>query len=135
MEAIVKVLRTHGPGVILGMVAIVIALAGTSIALPGKNKVDGNDLKANTAGAKALKATTTAATNVALPGNSAVDGIATCPAGTQVIAGGGKIDNAAVGEQQFTLESYMSGNGWYVRVGNSGGAPRTLTVEAYCLQK
>ena len=123
-----QTIRKHmSPGIVLGIIAIVIALTGTSIAAI--------KLKANTVGAKQLKPITTASTNVALPGHSAVEGIANCPTGSDVISGGGKIDNATVGENQFTLESYKSGNGWYVRVGNSGNDSRTLTVEAYCLKK
>ena len=35
------------PGVVLGVIAILIALSGTSIALPGKNSVDSGDIKKN----------------------------------------------------------------------------------------
>jgi hypothetical protein len=35
------------PGVALGVIAIMIALSGTSIALPGKNSVDSGDIKKN----------------------------------------------------------------------------------------
>jgi len=35
------------PGVVLGVIAILIALSGTSIALPGKNTVDSGDIKKN----------------------------------------------------------------------------------------
>jgi hypothetical protein len=35
------------PGVVLGLIAILIALSGTSIALPGKNSVDSGDIKKN----------------------------------------------------------------------------------------
>ncbi|HKG36446.1 MAG TPA: hypothetical protein VKA89_08425 [Solirubrobacterales bacterium] len=39
--------RKVSPGVVLGVVAILIALSGTSIALPGKNSVDSGDIKKN----------------------------------------------------------------------------------------
>jgi hypothetical protein len=35
------------PGVVLGTVALIVALSGTSIALPGKNSVDSGDIKKN----------------------------------------------------------------------------------------
>ncbi len=35
------------PGVVLGVIAILIALSGTSIALPGTNSVDSGDIKKN----------------------------------------------------------------------------------------
>ena len=35
------------PGVVLGVIAILIALSGTSIALPGRNSVDSGDIKKN----------------------------------------------------------------------------------------
>jgi hypothetical protein len=47
--------RRLNPGTIIGVVALVFALAGSAAALPGKNKVDANDLKKNSVKTKALK--------------------------------------------------------------------------------
>ena len=38
------------PGVVLGVIALVVGLSGTAIALPGKNKVTKNDIRANAVG-------------------------------------------------------------------------------------
>jgi hypothetical protein len=43
------------PASLLALVALVFALAGTAVALPGKNKVDANDIKKNAVKSKAIK--------------------------------------------------------------------------------
>jgi len=48
MRSIGRSIRSKtSPGVVLGVIAILIALSGTSIALPGKNTVDSGDIKKN----------------------------------------------------------------------------------------
>ena len=44
------------PAMGVAFVALLVALSGTAIALPGKNKVDKNDIKKNAGGAKQIKA-------------------------------------------------------------------------------
>lgn len=39
--------RAPAPGTVLGLVALIVALAGTAVALPGKKQIDKNDLRAN----------------------------------------------------------------------------------------
>jgi hypothetical protein len=39
--------RRISPGVVLGAIALIVALSGTSIALPGTNSVDSGDIKRN----------------------------------------------------------------------------------------
>ena len=46
--------RLPSPGALLAVIALIVALAGTATALPGKNKVDSNDLKRGAVKAKAL---------------------------------------------------------------------------------
>lgn len=48
--------RLPGPGVVLGVVALVAALTGTAVALPGKNTVTSQDIKANAVKAKQIAA-------------------------------------------------------------------------------
>jgi hypothetical protein len=44
------------PAMAVALVALIVALSGSAIALPGKNKVDKNDIKRNAVGAKQIKA-------------------------------------------------------------------------------
>jgi hypothetical protein len=39
--------RRPSPGTVLGLIALIVALAGTAVALPGKKSIDKNDLRAN----------------------------------------------------------------------------------------
>ena len=54
MESIRR--RLPGPGVVLAVVALVAALAGTAVALPGKNTVNSRDIKANAVKAQDIAA-------------------------------------------------------------------------------
>lgn len=45
---------TH-PGVVLGVIALIVALSGSAIALPGKNKVTKNDIRANAVGSSEIR--------------------------------------------------------------------------------
>lgn len=47
--------RRPSVGTVISVVALVFALAGSAIALPGKNNVDANDIKKNAVKTKALK--------------------------------------------------------------------------------
>ena len=48
-------IRRPSPALIVAMVALVAALGGTAVGLPGKKKIDGNDLKKNVVGLKSMK--------------------------------------------------------------------------------
>jgi hypothetical protein len=129
-------IRKHvSPGVVLGVVALVIALAGTSIALPGKGSVDGNDLKKKSVGAKALRATSTQTRTESVAQGAYGEQTVPCPGGQQLISGGGSWDNTAKTEFTPVVESNKEANGWHVRAFNGHTAARTLTVYAYCLKK
>jgi hypothetical protein len=137
-----RIRRHLTPGLALGVVAIVVALAGTSVALPGKNSVDAGDLKKNSVaktevaknaiGSEELGGVTTTAVSVGVPSGTNGELTATCPSG-QAIGGGVKWDNPNVQNDNTVNESYLSGNGWYARGENQSGVDRTLTVEVYCL--
>jgi hypothetical protein len=47
--------RRPSPAMVVAFVALVAALGGSAVALPGKNKVDKNDIKKNAVGAKQIK--------------------------------------------------------------------------------
>ena len=122
--------RLPAPGLVVAIVALVAALAGSAVALPGKNTVDGNDLRAGVVKAKNIKnsAVTRAKIRVnavtgARVANESLSGadinetslggpllrgfsfdtddsgegtgvrqaFATCPAGTVLLGGGGRI--------------------------------------------
>jgi hypothetical protein len=56
--------------------------------------------------------------------------VATCPAGTQVLSGGGGTNSIDV----VGVESFQSGNGWLWFARNFGGAAHTIFATAVCLQ-
>lgn len=47
--------KRPSPALIVAMVALVAALGGTAVGLPGKKNIDGNDLKKNVVGLKSMK--------------------------------------------------------------------------------
>ena len=68
-------------------------------------------------------------TSVAIPANgNATAGVA-CPAGTQVVSGGGTTSSFLV----FGVSSFQSGNGWLVAYHSTSGAAQTITPIATCL--
>lgn len=67
------------------------------------------------------------ATAIAANGNAAA--AVACPAGTQVISGGGTPSSFGV----FMVSSLQSGNGWIVAYHNSTAAAATITPIATCL--
>ena len=72
--------RLPSPAMIVGCVALIAALGGTAVALPGKNKVDKNDLKKNVVGTKNLKknvVTTNKIRSGAVTNKSLADGAVT----------------------------------------------------------
>ena len=52
-----------------------------------------------------------------------------CPAGTQVLSGGGTTSSFGV----VNVSSFQSGNGWIVAYHNNDAVPRTITAIATCL--
>jgi len=198
--------RRPTPATAIALVALFVALSGTAVALPGKNRVDSNDPKRGSVGTRAIAnnsvrssdirtgnvrssdvlndsltgddilentlgkvpsavsadsarpsgpaggsltgtypnptlgtdsvraaqfgnmITVTNVTNVPINGDGSVT--ATCPAGTQVISGGGQ-------PQFFGVEmttSVRNGNAWLYQAKNLSGAASNMTAQAYCLQ-
>jgi hypothetical protein len=67
--------------------------------------------------------------NIAATGNGSVT--ATCPAGTQVLSGGGGASSFTV----FMVESFQQGNGWIAVFRNTDGSAHTIFATAVCLQQ
>ena len=92
--------RRPSPGLIVAMIALVIALAGTAQALPGHNKVDKNDIKKNAVRSKAIKAaavTTAKLADGAVTTAKLADGSVTTPKLAESAVSSGKIADDAVG--------------------------------------
>ena len=68
-------------------------------------------------------------TSVAIPANGNAQASVACPAGTQVVSGGGTTSSFLV----FTVSSFQSGNGWLVAYHSTSGAAQTITPIATCL--
>jgi hypothetical protein len=144
-----RIISHISPGIIIGLIALIIALAGTAVALPGSKLIDKNDYKKKSVTTRALARgavtegkladdavgasklgninTRTASTSVI--GGTFGDAIANCQAGERVISGGSK----GPGTFPLVSESHKQGEGWQARVYNNTGTTATLTVEAYCL--
>ncbi|MFN8183490.1 MAG: hypothetical protein U0R23_03610 [Candidatus Nanopelagicales bacterium] len=87
-------------------------------------KLTENSVKARELGPTVL-ATNTA--NLAANGTGSVAVV--CPAGTQVISGGGTASSFGV----HMVSTFQSGNGWIVAYQNTTAAAQTMTVAATCL--
>lgn len=107
-------LRTPAPGTVLGLIALIVALAGTAVALPGKKSIDKNDLRANVVKSKhvapdALKGVDVSEASLAAVPTAveaanagAVDGHnADCTAGT-VFHAGACFDSSDRGDSDWT---------------------------------
>jgi hypothetical protein len=130
-----KMLRKHvTPGLVIGLIALMAAMSGSAVALKGSNTVDKGDLKKNSVGSTELDALVTGTTSVTLASGVSAEATAACPAG-QAVGGGVKWDNPQIGANTWVLESYLSGNGWYVRGENDSPSTHVMTVEVYCLEK
>jgi hypothetical protein len=147
-----KRIRAHlSPGVVIGIIALIVALAGTSVALPGKKSIDKNDFRKKSVTTRALAGGAVTSgkladgavvsdklgdintrSSSATVTNNYSELTANCQEDEQVISGGAKIDNPNVAVfSPYLFESHKQGNGWYARAYVAGTF--TFTVEAYCL--
>ena len=122
-----KMIARQGAGLAVAVVALVVALSGTSIALPGLGK--------DSVGAKQLKVVTPRTATAPLPSSGYNEATATCAKKEQLLGGGVSVDNANVNEFTAVLESGPKANGWHARMQNGGVNDRTMTVTALCLAK
>jgi hypothetical protein len=134
------------PAIVVAVVALVAALAGTAIAGPGastsaltKAKVKSiATKKANQAiqntlpiGSTEFGTINTRTATATINSFSFGEATANCQTGEKVISGGSR----GPGTFPLIAESHKQGEGWRVRAfNNTGNNNETLTVEAYCLQ-
>ncbi|MBM3667702.1 MAG: hypothetical protein FJW90_09540 [Actinobacteria bacterium] len=106
--------RAPAPGTVLGGIALIVALAGTAVALPGKKQIDKNDLRPNVVKSKHIAPNTVVGadvneaslgqvpTAVTATDSGTVDGHdASCPAAT-VFHAGLCFDSADRGNSDWT---------------------------------
>lgn len=134
------------PALIVAVVALIAALAGTAIAEPGAsssaltkskvkriaNKQAGKQIEALLPiGSAELAAINTRTQTQTLPptGFAGTEVTVNCQSGEEVISGG---VNAPTGDVLIG-SSHKQGEGWRARLFNFGGAAVSATVEAYCL--
>jgi hypothetical protein len=86
-------------------------------------------LGTDTVGSNQLRTTVLAQNVAAIAANVGGSVTAVCPAGTQVISGGGTTNDFDV----KNVSSFRSGNGWIVAYKNDDNAARTITAIATCL--
>ena len=123
-----QTIRKQGAAMAVATAALVLALTGTSIALPGLGK--------DSVGAKQLKEVTHRTATVPLPdGGQYAESTATCKPKEQLVGGGVTVDNQNANEYTAVLESGPQGNGWTARMQNGGVNDLTMTVTALCLLK
>lgn len=129
--------RRLDPGLVVGVVALVFALAGSAVALPGKNKVDKNDIRKGAVKTKALKdgAVTQAklkdgAVTAAKLNDGAVDGSKVADGSLGV----GELSPQAVSELQGKPEAsgLVSDTGQLSRATNVAAVDRPSTG-VYCI--
>lgn len=129
-----RLIKKHAsPGVILAVIALVLALAGTAVAIT---------IPRNSVGFVALdfkpKSTT-----VTVPKKNVNNGIAQAfvkcgnKKKVRVIGGGATTQEAnSLQDAVEMVENGQVGNGWYARVRNGNNSNTTaLTVTAYCLKR
>jgi hypothetical protein len=121
------------PGLVLGVVAIVIALAGTSLA--------GDKTRTHPAGSvkKSIK-TLPAVQQLSIPPQSTnegkVEATVNCPSGYGQVVGGGATfaSGTPLTVDARLVESGPQGRGWHVRYDNDQNTARSATVTALCLR-
>jgi hypothetical protein len=127
MRSMIKTMRRQAAALAIAAMALVLALTGTSIALPGLGK--------DSVGAKELDVVTPRTATASLPSSGYAEATPTCRKNEQLLGGGVSVDNANVNEFTAVLESAPEGNGWHARMQNGGVNERTMTVTALCLRR
>ena len=143
-----RILRARpSPAIIVAVVALVAAMAGTAIAGPdaSTSKLTKSKVKkiANKQAGKQIAAllpigsaelavinTRTQTQTVPPNGFNGTRITANCQSGERIISGGSRSGNNT---QVLIGESFKQGDGWEVLAHNFSGANQQVTVEAYCL--
>lgn len=117
---------------ILAVIALVAALAGTAVAGGGflpKKKFQKQAIR----GPVTYAVTSTPVAHAVIAGTSYVTVSATCPGGTKVVGGGIKIPDATGGNDAYQNDSYATPIGWMGQVSNYSTADTTATTIAVCV--
>jgi hypothetical protein len=131
-----RIRKYTSPGLVLGVVAIVIALAGTSLA--GDSARTARSVEPKVSQVVQQLNIPPQSTNegkveatVNCPARSNPEGVA----GTRVVSGGATFAaGTPLTVDVQLLESGPQGNGWHVRYDNDQNTARSATVVALCLQ-
>lgn len=131
--------RQNRPGILIAIIALVVAVSGTSYAvsrLP-KNSVGSAQIK--NGAVSTPKLASTAAARIAgltyrkfvFTADAHTGGVAaiTCPSGLTAIGGG--LETPHTG-QSFLLDSHPTATGWELAAANSGDSSESLTAYAIC---
>jgi hypothetical protein len=126
--------RGPSPAIIIAVIALVVALAGTAIAGGGfitKKKFNNRLTTAiNTTVRGPLSYSTVTSSVPVTPGGGAGTNVsAPCPAGTQPTGGGIKLSDEA---NEFVNDSHVTSTGWAGNVVNVGTVTHFATVTAIC---
>jgi hypothetical protein len=140
-----RIIRSRpSPAIIVAVVALVAALAGTAVAGPGASSSAITKSKVKTIankqadkaidnvlplGSANLGTITTRTSTQTVNVNTSANTTANCQAGERVLSGG-----VAGGAQLVVVEAdRKQGEGWFGSVFNAGANNSNFTVEAYCL--
>jgi hypothetical protein len=123
------------PALIVAVVALVAALAGTAVAEQATTSVSKKKTKriANKQIDKRLSAIAEHSTTFVLPGNSFVARTVSCDADESVLSGGWRWNQAPLNTNHVVQLDHREGNGWRVGARNGTGSPKNFTVHAYCV--
>ena len=116
-----RIKRHVSPGLVLGVIAIVIALGGSAIAV-----------KASKVGGKDLKTLKTRTATVTINPNTSGQAIALCQGKEKFISGGTRFSVTQGAGVDF---AHKEGNGYLARGFNFLATPVVLTTEAYCIKR
>lgn len=135
-----RVKRHLSPGLIVGLIALVVATTGSAVAgLKGSNSVGKDDIAKGVVGGFDLKAPKIDTAVVVTPGGMGAQGpykaTARCRSGTRIVNGGFFIspDSDETTRGTEIAASYQDGNGWTVRWQKTNNAEATYTVGAHCI--
>ena len=118
--------KLPSPAMIVAIIALVLALAGTSVAA-GLGILN-TKAKNKTVGVGPLTYVTTTAI-IPPTGSGGLNVSALCPAGLRVIGGGVRLSNVNV---QFVQHSYPTISGWAGNVFNGGNVSHSAITTAIC---
>lgn len=106
-----------------------IAAGAVTTAKLADSSVTGVKIVDDSVRAADLGPTTLATSNAGIAANGTAQVAVACPAGTQVLSGGGTATSFGV----HLVSSFQTGNGWIVAYQNTTAAAQTITVAATCL--